>query len=88
MKGEALPFYWNMQAQLGLKTVSEKQNWLRTNFSYSCSDRDANSKIELSSMQCKFAVYAPGKGNGRKVYEFTTDCVDINGWDTALGNQY
>ena len=88
MKGEALPFYWNMQAQLGLKTISEKQNWLKTNFAYSCSDRDANSKIELSSMQCKFAVYAPGKGNGRKVYEFTTDCVDINGWDTALGNQY
>lgn len=88
MKGEALPFYWNMQAQLGMKTISEKQNWLRSNFAYACGDKDANGKIELSSMQCKFVVYAPGRGNSKKAYEFTTDCVNLDGWNSALSTQY
>lgn len=59
MKGEVLPFYWNMQAQLGMKTVKDKQDWLRKNFAYNCGDKDASNKIELGSMECEFAVYGP-----------------------------
>ena len=59
MKGEALPFYWNMQAQLGYEKVKDKQNWLRDHFAYNCEDKEANGKIELGSMECEFAVYGP-----------------------------
>ena len=55
MKGEVLPFYWNMQ----MKTVKDKQDWLRKYFAYNCEDKEANGKIELGSMECEFAVYGP-----------------------------
>ena len=88
MKGEVLPFYWNMQAQLGMKTVKEKQDWLRNNFAYNCEDKDANRKIELGSMECEFAVYGPWKNNSSPVYTFTTKCINLEGWNSALSSTY
>lgn len=38
-------------------------------------------------MKCTFRVYAPGQSSkkGNYSYEFTTNCFDVNGWDTANG---
>ena len=88
MKEEVLPFYWNMQAQLGMKTVKEKQDWLRNNFAYKCEDKDSNGKIELGSMECEFAVYGPWKNNSSPVYTFTTKCINLEGWNSALSSTY
>ena len=88
MKGEVLPFYWNMQAQLGMKTVKEKQDWLRNNFAYNCEDKEANGKIELGSMECEFAVYGPWKNNSSPVYTFKTKCINLEGWNSALSSTY
>lgn len=88
MKGEVLPFYWNMQAELGMKNVKDKQDWLRNNFAYNCEDKEANGKIELGSMECEFAVYGPWKNNSSPVYTFRTKCINLEGWNSALSSTY
>lgn len=88
MKGEVLPFYWNMQAELGMKNVKDKQDWLRKNFAYNCGDKDASNKIELGSMECEFAVYGPWKNNSSPVYAFKTKCINLEGWNSALSSTY
>lgn len=79
MKGEMLPFYWNMESQLGAKTQAEKTAYLRKNFVYSCADT-TESKIALDTMQCYFKVYGPGKDNSNEIYSIKAPCVSLNAW--------
>jgi len=39
-------------------------------------------------MQCTFAVYGPGKGNSKVVSDFTTDCINVDGWSSLNGKTY
>ena len=91
MKWEVLPFYWNMESQLGFtgtrdQKIQENANYLRKFFTMKCSDNGAEWKIALSednSFQCVFKVYGPGKQNSNPLYYFEVPCVGVNGWDNG-----
>ena len=91
MKWEVLPFYWNMESQLGFTGTPEQKtqqnaNYLRQFFTMKCSDNGAEWKIALSednSFQCVFKVYGPGKQNSNPLYYFEVPCVGVNGWDNG-----
>ena len=91
MKWEVLPFYWNMESQLGFTGTPEKKTqqnaeYLRKFFTMKCSDNDAEWKIALNegdSFQCVFKVYGPGKQNSNPLYSFEVPCVGVNGWDNG-----
>ena len=93
MKWEVLPFYWNMESQLGFtgtrdQKIQENANYLRKFFTMKCSDNDAEWKIALNegdSFQCVFKVYGPGKQNSNLLYYFEVPCVGVNGWDNWGG---
>ena len=91
MKWEVLPFYWNMESQLGFTGTPEEKrqknaDYLRKYFTEKCSDNDAEWKIALNqddSFQCVFKVYGPSEKsspNSNVVYEFNVPCVSLNGW--------
>lgn len=65
MKGEMLPFYWNIEGMLGKKSDSEKTDYLKNSFFLSKTDNTCESKdlgkVDLRTMQCTFAVYGPGQ---------------------------
>ena len=91
MKWEVLPFYWNMESQLGFtgtrdQKIQENANYLRKFFTMKCSDNDAEWKIALNegdSFQCVFKVYGPGEQNSNPLYSFEVPCVGVNGWDNG-----
>ena len=91
MKWEVLPFYWNMESQLGFTGTPEKKTqqnaeYLRQFFTMKCSDNDAEWKIALNednSFQCVFKVYGPGKQNSNPLYYFEVPCVGVNGWNNG-----
>lgn len=89
MKGEMLPFYWNMEAQLGVKTPEERTQYLRQHFAFSCGDTNAVGKIALDTMQCEFRVYGPGRQNSNPVYTFKAPCaLSLNAWLDNNNNLY
>ena len=89
MKWEVLPFYWNMESQLGFtgtrdQKTQQNANYLKQFFTMKCSDNGAEWKIALNegdSFQCVFKVYGPGKQNSNLLYSFEVPCVGVNGWD-------
>ena len=91
MKWEVLPFYWNMESQLGFTGTPEKKTqqnaeYLRKFFTMKCSDNGAEWKIALNegdSFQCVFRVYGPGEQNSNSLYYFEVPCVGVNGWDNG-----
>ena len=93
MKWEVLPFYWNMESQLGFTGTPEKKtqqnaDYLKQFFTMKCSDNSAEWKIALNegdSFQCVFKVYGPGKQNSNPLYYFEVPCVGVNGWDNWGG---
>ena len=93
MKWEVLPFYWNMESQLGFtgtpeKKMQENAKYLSKYFTEKCSDNGAEWKIALNegdSFQCVFKVYGPGKQNSNLLYYFEVPCVGVNGWDNWGG---
>ena len=91
MKWEVLPFYWNMESQLGFTGTPEKKTqqnaeYLRRYFTEKCSDVKDQDKIPLDedgAFQCFFKVYGPSEKsspNSNVVYEFNVPCVSLNGW--------
>ena len=91
MKWEVLPFYWNMESQLGFTGAPEEKtqhnaNYLRQFFTMKCSDAKDQDKIPLGedgAFQCFFKVYGPSEQsspNSNVVYEFNVPCVSLNGW--------
>lgn len=91
MKWEVLPFYWNMESQLGFTGTPEEKrqknaNYLRKYFTEGCSDAKDQDKIPLGedgAFQCFFKVYGPAqewRQNSNVVYEFNVPCVSLNGW--------
>ncbi len=91
MKWEVLPFYWNMESQLGFTGTPEEKrqknaNYLRKYFTEGCSDAKDQDKIPLGedgAFQCFFKVYGPSEKsspNSNVVYEFNVPCVSLNGW--------
>ena len=91
MKWEVLPFYWNMESQLGFTGTPEKKTqqnaeYLRKYFTERCSDAKDQDKIPLGedgAFQCFFKVYGPAEklgANSNVVYEFNVPCVSLNGW--------
>ena len=91
MKWEVLPFYWNMESQLGFTGTPEEKtqhnaNYLRQFFTMKCSDAKDQDKIPLGedgAFQCFFKVYGPSEQsspNSNVVYEFNVPCVSLNGW--------
>ena len=93
MKWEVLPFYWNMESQLGFTGTPEKKTqqnaeYLSRFFTMKCSDNGAEWKIALNegdSFQCVFKVYGPGQQNSNSLYSFEVPCVGVNGWDNWGG---
>ena len=93
MKWEVLPFYWNMESQLGFTGTPEKKtqqnaDYLKQFFTMKCSDNGAEWKIALNegdSFQCVFKVYGPGEQNSNRLYSFEVPCVGVNGWDNWGG---
>ena len=89
MKWEVLPFYWNMESQLGFtgtrdQKTQQNANYLKQFFTMKCSDNGAEWKIALNegdSFQCVFKVYGPGEQNSNPLYSFEVPCVGVNGWD-------
>ena len=91
MKWEVLPFYWNMESQLGFtgtpeQKMHENAKYLRKYFTERCSDAKDQDKIPLGedgAFQCFFKVYGPAEklgANSNVVYEFNVPCVSLNGW--------
>ena len=91
MKWEVLPFYWNMESQLGFTGTPEKKTqqnaeYLRKYFTERCSDAKDQDKIPLGedgAFQCFFKVYGPAEklgANSNVVYEFNVPCISLNGW--------
>ena len=91
MKWEVLPFYWNMESQLGFtgtpeKKMQENAKYLRKYFTEKCSGVKDQDKIPLredGAFQCFFKVYGPSEKsspNSNVVYEFNVPCVSLNGW--------
>ena len=91
MKWEVLPFYWNMESQLGFTGTPEEKrqknaNYLRKYFTEGCSDAKDQDKIPLGedgAFQCFFKIYGPAqewRQNSNVVYEFNVPCVSLNGW--------
>ena len=91
MKWEVLPFYWNMESQLGFTGTPEQKTqrnaeYLRQFFTMKCSDAKDQDKIPLGedgAFQCFFKVYGPSEQsspNSNVVYEFNVPCVSLNGW--------
>ena len=91
MKWEVLPFYWNMESQLGFTGAPEEKrqknaDYLRKYFTEKCSDAKDQDKIPLGedgAFQCFFKVYGPAqewRQNSNVVYEFNVPCVSLNGW--------
>ena len=93
MKWEVLPFYWNMESQLGFTGTPEQKtqhnaNYLKQFFTMKCSDNGAEWKIALNednSFQCVFKIYGPGEQNSNSLYSFEVPCVGVNGWDNWGG---
>ena len=92
MKGEILPFYWNIEGMLGKRSETEKMDYIKNSFFLSKTDNTCELKdlwkIDLRTMQCTFAVYGPGKGNSKVVSAFTTDCINVDGWSSSNGKTY
>ena len=92
MKGEILPFYWNIEGMLGKRSETEKMDYIKNSFFLSKTDNTCELKdlwkIDLRTMQCTFAVYGPGKGNSKVVSPFTTDCINVDGWSSSNGKTY
>ena len=92
MKGEILPFYWNIEGMLGKRSEKEKMDYIKNSFFLSKTDNTCELKdlwkIDLRTMQCTFAVYGPGKGNSKVVSAFTTDCINVDGWSSSNGKTY
>lgn len=84
MKGEVLPFYWNLDGMAGEATIPDKRDWLTKHYVKDSSEADSTPKIDISSMMCKFVVYAPGKNLSNPAYTFTTNCFNVNGWKDAV----
>ena len=91
MKWEVLPFYWNMESQLGFTGTPEEKrkknaDYLGQFFTMKCSDPKDQDKIPLDedgAFQCFFKVYGPSEKsspNSNVVYEFNVPCVSLNGW--------
>lgn len=92
MKGEILPFYWNIEGMLGKRSETEKMDYIKNSFFLSKTDNTCELKdlwkIDLRTMQCTFAVYGPGKGNSKVVSDFTTNCINVDGWSSLNGEIY
>ena len=91
MKWEVLPFYWNMESQLGFTGTPEEKrqknaDYLKRFFTMKCSDVTDQDKIPLredGAFQCFFKVYGPAEklgANSNVVYEFNVPCVSLDGW--------
>ena len=91
MKWEVLPFYWNMESQLGFTGTPEEKrqknaDYLKRFFTMKCSDVTDQDKIPLredGAFQCFFKVYGPAEKlgvNSNVVYEFNVPCVSLDGW--------
>lgn len=86
MKGEVLPFYFNLEGVLGKDTTEKDyEDNLKKHFfvskegSDSCVKDDEN-RIDLRSMRCTFEVYGPVKGNEGLVYSAEVPCMNLDGW--------
>lgn len=75
MKGEILPFYWNLDGIAGKTTVEKKREWLNTHYVENSTKADATPKIDISTMKCLFKVYGPGM---TEVYSFNAPCFNPN----------
>ena len=85
MKWEVLPFFWNIEGQLGKRPNEEKIKYIKNTFfvsdqGNSCKPED-QWKIDLRTMECTFVVYGPGENGANKIYEFKVPCVNQDGWD-------
>lgn len=85
MKGEVLPFYWNLDGMAGKATIQDKRDWLTKHYVKDSSEAGSTPKIDISTMQCEFTVYGPGM---TRVYTFGAPCFNANGWDAANGTVY
>ena len=85
MKWEVLPFFWNIEGQLGKRPNEEKIKYIKNTFFVSEQDNSCKSedqwKIDLRTMECTFVVYGPGENGANKIYEFKVPCVNQDGWD-------
>lgn len=77
MKGEVLPFYWNLDGIAGKVSLDKKQKWLTDHYVESSSKADSTPKIDISTMKCSFVVYAPGANLSNPAYKFTTKCFNV-----------
>ena len=92
MKGEVLPFYWNIEGLMGNRKLEDKKAYIEKTFFTSknenCSSNDEG-KIDLRTLQCTFAVYSPESMDlNHPLYKFEAPCVNQNGWLNANGRNY
>ena len=92
MKGEVLPFYWNIEGLMGNRTREEKKDYIEKTF-FTSKDDNCSSvdewKIDLRTLHCTFAVYSPGSMDpNHPLYKFKAPCVNQNGWSNANGEIY
>lgn len=85
MKGEVLPFYWNLDGIAGKVSLDKKKEWLTNHYVESSSKADSTPKIDISTMKCEFSVYGPGM---KTIYTFTAPCFNPKGWSSVNGATY
>lgn len=79
---------------MGNRTRAEKESYLKNTFFTSDNDNSCSStdvgKIDLRTMECTFAVYAPGSmmNPEKPFYSFKAPCISQNGWSNANGQIY
>ena len=85
MKGELLPFFWNMEGAIGKMSSADRSKYLTDNFVTKCSDKNSDGHISLETMMCNFRIYGPNRTEKKWVmdnivYEFNAPCVGTNAW--------
>lgn len=67
-----------MEGQLGEKEPAKRLEWFKKHYTLDETTADQNEKVDLSSMECLFKVYAPGQQKeDRYSYSFRTKCVNV-----------